>query len=65
VSHTFISPLDDDVIKGLCGDRKNIGHAAGLLKPILGIPRRTDHRRSFPEAALEYAKDESSAELGG
>jgi predicted transposase/invertase (TIGR01784 family) len=35
---TFISPLDDDVFKGLYGDRKNSGHIAELLKPVLGIP---------------------------
>jgi predicted transposase/invertase (TIGR01784 family) len=30
--------LDDDVVKGLYGDQKNIGNTAGLLKPALGIP---------------------------
>jgi predicted transposase/invertase (TIGR01784 family) len=34
----FISPLDDDVIKRLYGDQKNIGNTVGLLKPALGIP---------------------------
>jgi predicted transposase/invertase (TIGR01784 family) len=34
----FISPLDDDIIKGLYGDRKNIANTAALLKPVLGIP---------------------------
>jgi predicted transposase/invertase (TIGR01784 family) len=35
---TFISPLDDDVFKGLYGDQKNIANTAELLKPILDIP---------------------------
>jgi predicted transposase/invertase (TIGR01784 family) len=34
----FISPLNDDVVKGLYGDRKNIENTLGLLKPALGIP---------------------------
>jgi predicted transposase/invertase (TIGR01784 family) len=38
MSNTFISPLDDDVFKGLYGDQKNIANTAELLKPILGIP---------------------------
>jgi predicted transposase/invertase (TIGR01784 family) len=36
--HTFISPLDDDVFKGLYGDQKNIANTVELLKPILDIP---------------------------
>ena len=38
MQNDFISPLDDDVVKGLYGDRKNIENTAGLLKPVLGIP---------------------------
>jgi predicted transposase/invertase (TIGR01784 family) len=38
MANDFISPLDDDVIKGLYGDCKNIANAAALLKPVLGIP---------------------------
>jgi predicted transposase/invertase (TIGR01784 family) len=38
MANTFISPLDDDVFKGLYGDRKNSDYIAGLLKPVLGIP---------------------------
>jgi hypothetical protein len=38
MQNNFISPLDDDIVKGLYGDRKNMGNIAGLLKPVLGIP---------------------------
>jgi predicted transposase/invertase (TIGR01784 family) len=38
MSNVFISPLDDDVFKGLYGDQKNIANTVELLKPILGIP---------------------------
>ncbi|MDR1249828.1 MAG: hypothetical protein LBK63_11050 [Treponema sp.] len=38
MSNNFISPLDDDVFKGLYGDQKNIANTVDLLKPILGIP---------------------------
>jgi predicted transposase/invertase (TIGR01784 family) len=34
----FISPLDDDIVKGLYGDRKNIANTAALLKAVLDIP---------------------------
>jgi predicted transposase/invertase (TIGR01784 family) len=34
----FISPLDDDIVKGLYGDRKNIANTAALLKAALDIP---------------------------
>ncbi|GHV74833.1 hypothetical protein AGMMS49940_21350 [Spirochaetia bacterium] len=35
---SFISPLDDDMVKAIYGDQKNIGITAELLKPVLGIP---------------------------
>jgi predicted transposase/invertase (TIGR01784 family) len=38
MSNAFISPLDDDVFKGLYGDQKNIANTVELLKPILDIP---------------------------
>jgi predicted transposase/invertase (TIGR01784 family) len=38
MNNGFISPLDDDVVKGVFGDQKNIGNTEGLLKPALGIP---------------------------
>jgi predicted transposase/invertase (TIGR01784 family) len=38
MNNDFVSPLDDDVVKGVFGDQKNIGNTEGLLKPALGIP---------------------------
>jgi predicted transposase/invertase (TIGR01784 family) len=35
---SFISPLNDAMVKGIYGDQKNIGITAELLKPVLGIP---------------------------
>jgi hypothetical protein len=32
----FISPLDDDIVKGLYGDRNNIANTAALLKAARG-----------------------------
>ncbi|MDR0708834.1 MAG: Rpn family recombination-promoting nuclease/putative transposase [Spirochaetaceae bacterium] len=34
----FISPLNDDVVKAIFGNQKNIHNAEALLKPIIGIP---------------------------
>jgi predicted transposase/invertase (TIGR01784 family) len=53
MSHTFISPLDDDIIKGLYGDRKNIAHTVGLLKPILGIPPENFGRLAIVDPSLK------------
>ena len=52
MSHTFISPLDDDVVKGLYGDRKNIGHTAALLAPVLGIPLEDLDRLAIVDPSL-------------
>jgi predicted transposase/invertase (TIGR01784 family) len=35
---SFISPLNDYVVKCIYGDQKNIANTRELLKPILGIP---------------------------
>jgi predicted transposase/invertase (TIGR01784 family) len=35
---TFVSPLNDYVVKCIYGDRKNIGNTKGLLKTILDLP---------------------------
>jgi hypothetical protein len=34
----FISPLNDDIVKAVFGDQKNIHNTEALLKPIIGIP---------------------------
>jgi predicted transposase/invertase (TIGR01784 family) len=48
----FISPLDDDIIKGLYGDRKNIANTAALLKPVLGIPPEEYDRLDIVDPSL-------------
>jgi predicted transposase/invertase (TIGR01784 family) len=48
----FVSPLDDDVIKGLYGDRKNIRHTINLLGPLLGIPPEDLHGLTIVDPSL-------------
>jgi predicted transposase/invertase (TIGR01784 family) len=48
----FVSPLDDDVIKGLYGDRKNIRHTINLLGPLLGIPPEELDRLTIVDPSL-------------
>jgi predicted transposase/invertase (TIGR01784 family) len=34
----FISPLDNNIVRAIFGDQKNIRNAEALLKPIIGVP---------------------------
>ncbi|GHV89364.1 hypothetical protein AGMMS50267_17240 [Spirochaetia bacterium] len=36
-NNSFIPPMDDDVVKGLFGNRKDMRHTMRLLEPILGL----------------------------
>ncbi|GHV88633.1 hypothetical protein AGMMS50267_09930 [Spirochaetia bacterium] len=36
-NNSFIPPMDDDVVKGLFGNRKDMRHTTRLLEPILGF----------------------------
>jgi predicted transposase/invertase (TIGR01784 family) len=37
-SNQFISPLNNDIVRAVFGDQKNIRNAEALLKPLIGIP---------------------------
>jgi predicted transposase/invertase (TIGR01784 family) len=52
MTNKFISPLDDDIIKGLYGDRKNIANTAALLKGALGIPPQEYDKLTLVDPSL-------------
>jgi predicted transposase/invertase (TIGR01784 family) len=66
MQNDFISPLDDDIVKGLYGDRKNIENTVGLLKPALGIPPEEFGRLSIVDPSLRrrWKRRGEKAKLG-
>jgi predicted transposase/invertase (TIGR01784 family) len=48
----FISPLDDDIVKGLDGDRNNLANTAALLKAALDIPPEEYDRLTLVDPSL-------------
>jgi predicted transposase/invertase (TIGR01784 family) len=49
---TFISPLDDDIVKGLYGDRNNLANTAALLRGALDIPPEEYDRLTLVDPSL-------------
>jgi predicted transposase/invertase (TIGR01784 family) len=52
MSKPFISPLDDDIVKGLYGDRNNLANTAALLKGALDIPPEEYDRLTLVDPSL-------------
>jgi hypothetical protein len=59
----ILSPLDDDVFKGIFADQRNIDNLAAFLRPIVNLPEDEYSRLTIVDPHLKrlFKKDKQES----